>query len=323
MSDKFSNKISVIVPLYNVEKYIINCISSLTNQTYQNIEIILIDDGSTDNSGRICKKLAQEDHRIIYLRKENGGVSSARNLGLQYATGSYIGFVDSDDYISKTMYENLLKRLLETNADIAETDFALIDNRFTKKKRKKIQKVLNKEEAIREFLSGNVVENNLVIKLFKKTVIANLKFKEDVIVGEDMLFSLQALQNSDRVTVDTTNADYFYVVRSNSTMNTITEKDIDNLSILEQEFKKIDIPQLKSYLEAKLIREKVKFVSRVLISNKAHLYSDIIDRYLQEVRHYSIKNIINFLSSKHCLTITIMKISPKLYTLLYKVFQKQ
>ncbi|MCC9965999.1 glycosyltransferase, partial [Streptococcus agalactiae] len=265
MSDKFSNKISVIVPLYNVEKYIINCISSLTNQTYQNIEIILIDDGSTDNSGRICKKLAQEDHRIIYLRKENGGVSSARNLGLQYATGSYIGFVDSDDYISKTMYENLLKRLLETNADIAETDFALIDNRFTKKKRKKIQKVLNKEEAIREFLSGNVVENNLVIKLFKKTVIANLKFKEDVIVGEDMLFSLQALQNSDRVTVDTTNADYFYVVRSNSTMNTITEKDIDNLSILEQEFKKIDIPQLKSYLEAKLIREKVKFVSRVLI----------------------------------------------------------
>lgn len=284
MSDKFSNKISVIVPLYNVEKYIINCISSLTNQTYQNIEIILIDDGSTDNSGRICKKLAQEDHRIIYLRKENGGVSSARNLGLQYATGSYIGFVDSDDYISKTMYENLLKRLLETNADIAETDFALIDNRFTKKKRKKIQKVLNKEEAIREFLSGNVVENNLVIKLFKKTVIANLKFKEDVIVGEDMLFSLQALQNSDRVTVDTTNADYFYVVRSNSTMNTITEKDIDNLSILEQEFKKIDIPQLKSYLEAKLIREKVKFVSRVLISNKAHLYSDIIDRYLQEVR---------------------------------------
>lgn len=289
MSDKFSNKISVIVPLYNVEKYIINCISSLTNQTYQNIEIILIDDGSTDNSGRICKKLAQEDHRIIYLRKENGGVSSARNLGLQYATGSYIGFVDSDDYISKTMYENLLKRLLETNADIAETDFALIDNRFTKKKRKKIQKVLNKEEAIREFLSGNVVENNLVIKLFKKTVIANLKFKEDVIVGEDMLFSLQALQNSDRVTVDTTNADYFYVVRSNSTMNTITEKDIDNLSILEQEFKKIDIPQLKSYLEAKLIREKVKFVSRVLISNKAHLYSDIIDRYLQEVRHYSIK----------------------------------
>lgn len=323
MSDKFSNKISVIVPLYNVEKYIINCISSLTNQTYQNIEIILIDDGSTDNSGRICKKLAQEDHRIIYLRKENGGVSSARNLGLQYATGSYIGFVDSDDYISKTMYENLLKRLLETNADIAETDFALIDNRFTKKKRKKIQKVLNKEEAIREFLSGNVVENNLVIKLFKKTVIANLKFKEDVIVGEDMLFSLQALQNSDRVTVDTTNADYFYVVRSNSTMNTITEKDIDNLSILEQEFKKIDIPQLKSYLEAKLIREKVKFVSRVLISNKAHLYSDIIDRYLQEVRHYSIKNMINFLSSKHCLTITIMKTSPKLYTLLYKVFQKQ
>ncbi|HHU5120724.1 TPA: glycosyltransferase family 2 protein [Streptococcus agalactiae] len=323
MSDKFSNKISVIVPLYNVEKYIINCISSLTNQTYQNIEIILIDDGSTDNSGRICKKLAQEDHRIIYLRKENGGVSSARNLGLQYATGSYIGFVDSDDYISKTMYENLLKRLLETNADIAETDFALIDNRFTKKKRKKIQKVLNKEEAIREFLSGNVVENNLVIKLFKKTVIANLKFKEDVIVGEDMLFSLQALQNSDRVTVDTTNADYFYVVRSNSTMNTITEKDIDNLSILEQEFKKIDIPQLKSYLEAKLIREKVKFVSRVLISNKAHLYSDIIDRYLQEVRHYSIKNMINFLSLKHCLTITIMKISPKLYTLLYKVFQKQ
>ncbi|MGN1327029.1 MAG: glycosyltransferase family 2 protein, partial [Clostridia bacterium] len=101
-------KVSVIVPIYNVEKYITKCLESLANQTLEDIQIILVNDGSTDNSGKIAKEYADKYSNIIYLEKENGGLSDARNYGLKYATGDYISFVDSDDYVNKELYSNLI-----------------------------------------------------------------------------------------------------------------------------------------------------------------------------------------------------------------------
>ena len=100
-------RISVVVPVYNVEKYLEKCVNSIVNQTYKNLEIILVDDGATDNSGKLCDELAKIDNRIKVYHKENGGLSDARNYGVERATGDYIGFVDSDDYIDAEMYEKL------------------------------------------------------------------------------------------------------------------------------------------------------------------------------------------------------------------------
>ena len=111
--------ISIIVPVYNVEKYIKKCIDSIINQTYKNLEIILVDDGSPDNCGKICDEYAEKDKRIKVIHKENGGLSDARNAGIKIARGCYIGFVDSDDWIDKNMYEKLYKTLKEKDADIA------------------------------------------------------------------------------------------------------------------------------------------------------------------------------------------------------------
>ena len=110
--------ISVIVPVYNVENYLPRCLDSIINQTYTNLEILLVDDGATDNSGKLCDEYAQKDNRIRVFHKENGGVSSARNMGLDNATGEYIAFVDSDDYIDKCMYEIMLNSSVQNNADI-------------------------------------------------------------------------------------------------------------------------------------------------------------------------------------------------------------
>ena len=112
--------ISIIVPVYNVELYLNECINSIRNQTYKNLEIILIDDGSTDNSGKICDEYAKIDSRIVVIHKENKGVTSARKVGVEIANGKYIGFVDSDDYIDKEMYKNMLKKILETDADFID-----------------------------------------------------------------------------------------------------------------------------------------------------------------------------------------------------------
>lgn len=114
-----TEKITIIVPVYNVEHYLDKCLDSLINQTYKNLEIIVINDGSTDNSGIICQEYAQKDNRIVYIEKENGGQSEARNMGLDRITGSYVTFVDSDDWVELNYVENLYKKITEYQADIA------------------------------------------------------------------------------------------------------------------------------------------------------------------------------------------------------------
>ncbi len=119
--------ITVIVPVYNIEKYLERCVNSIRNQTYGNLEILLVDDGSTDRSGEICDAFAAEDDRIRAIHKENGGSSSARNLGIEEAKGEYLGFVDSDDYISGNMYELLVSALQEYDAEVAQAGRDEID----------------------------------------------------------------------------------------------------------------------------------------------------------------------------------------------------
>lgn len=118
------SKVSVIVPIYNVEKYLEKCINSLLSQTLEDIQIILVNDGSKDNSGNIAKEYEKNNKdRVIYVEKENGGLSDARNYGLKYATGDFIAFLDSDDYIEKNAYEEMYNKAIEENADYVECDF--------------------------------------------------------------------------------------------------------------------------------------------------------------------------------------------------------
>lgn len=117
------SQISVIIPVYNVEKFLRRCLKSVINQTMSDLEIILVDDGSNDNSGEICDEYAKNDDRIIVIHKENGGLRSARNKGLDIATGEWITFVDSDDYIDTDMYEMLYSNAIEKEVDICACFF--------------------------------------------------------------------------------------------------------------------------------------------------------------------------------------------------------
>ena len=114
--------ISIIVPVYNIEEYLPRCIESILNQTYNNLELILVDDGSKDKSGEICDAYAKKDNRVVVLHKENGGSSSARNAGIAIAKGEYLGFVDSDDYIEPDMYEKMVAVIEKTGCKIETLD---------------------------------------------------------------------------------------------------------------------------------------------------------------------------------------------------------
>ena len=128
-----TDKISVIVPVYNVEDYLDRCINSIVKQTYKNLEIILVDDGSTDSSYKICNEWAKKDERIKVLHNKNEGVSKARNVGIDASTGDFIAFVDSDDYIEETMFEKLLDKQKTNNSDIVFCRVNQINNNKTKR----------------------------------------------------------------------------------------------------------------------------------------------------------------------------------------------
>lgn len=127
-------KVSIIIPIYNVEKYLDRCMQALINQTLQDIEIIMVDDGSPDNCPKLCDEYAQKDNRIKVIHKRNGGLSDARNAGLEIATGEYVAFIDSDDYTSIEAYETLYNKAKETNADIVYAGFTMHNSDGTENK---------------------------------------------------------------------------------------------------------------------------------------------------------------------------------------------
>ena len=176
-------KISVIVPVYNVEKYLTRCVDSIINQTYKNLEIILVDDGSPDNCGAMCDEYAKRDERIKVIHKENGGPSSARNDGLDIATGDYIGFVDSDDFIDPVMYDQMILCMQEYGAEIVVCNYRDRDDN-SKLATKEII-VLNQEEALNERLVTNAISDALWDKLYDIKLWNNIRFPVDRMVSED------------------------------------------------------------------------------------------------------------------------------------------
>ena len=169
-------KVSIIVPVYNVEKYIEQCIQSLRTQSLRDIEIILVDDGSSDNCPMLCDKYTRIDKRIKVIHKQNGGLSSARNEGLNICQGDYIGFVDSDDWIDKYMYERLYNLCEERNADIGVCNFFRNENNRTVEK--EVITELNNIEGMRELFRGNLYRFSACNKLFKKSCFKNIIFPE-------------------------------------------------------------------------------------------------------------------------------------------------
>ena len=192
--------ISIIVPVYKAEKYLRRCVNSILAQTYQNIEVLLIDDGSPDNSGSICDEYAEKDSRVRVFHKSNSGVSSARNLGLKEAKGQYIGFVDSDDYVLPKMYETLTDLIQSQGADIAICGYQkeLENGTFEPYWKEKISCAFNKEQMIPNLLTNKYYTCSVWSMLFSKSVIRSVSFDESRKHNEDLLFIYEAMKRADK-----------------------------------------------------------------------------------------------------------------------------
>lgn len=224
-------QVSIIVPVYNVEKYLRKCIDNIINQTYKNLEIILVNDGSTDESGKICDEYATKDDRIQVIHKANGGLSSARNAGLDICVGDYITCVDSDDYLNLSYVEKSMNLCEEFNADISimrflrvnddtNEDFEIVEENKTY--------IFSPEEAIKESLYQKLFACNAWSKLYKRETIKDIRYPFGCL-SEDLAVCHLILSNANKV-VFSTEIGYYYRLRPFSiTTKSFTDNHMDAL----------------------------------------------------------------------------------------------
>lgn len=228
--------VSIIIPIYNVEKYLSACLDSIIGQTYKELEIILVNDGSTDNCPQVCEEYTAKDKRIKVIHKENGGLSDARNAGFEIATGEFISFVDSDDLISPDFCEKLINALLSNDADIAECGFLKFENpediKQFKNSESQKSEVMDTETALRclmEISEAAVVWN----KIYRKEVIDNLRFPVRKI-NEDEYWTYKVFGNTRKI-IKIPDTMYYYRQQQGSIMGqNYSLKRLDGLQAFEE-----------------------------------------------------------------------------------------
>lgn len=227
-------EISVIVPVYNVENYLTKCVDSILQQTFTDLEIILVDDGATDRSGEMCDAYAKKDARIKVIHKENGGLSDARNVALDQAQGKYIGFVDSDDFITSDMYEVLYHNLQTAQADLSVIGIhhMYYHDRALPTQPNEVL-VVEQKEALKLMLLGQKMNASANPKLYKRELFANLRFPKGKLI-EDAFTIVDILFQCQKVVIDTAEK-YIYYHRADSiTSKTFSEKYLDIIEAWER-----------------------------------------------------------------------------------------
>lgn len=226
--------VTVIVPVYKVEPYLRRCLDSIVNQTYKNLEIILIDDGSPDNCGVICDEYAEIDKRIKVIHKKNGGLSSARNVGLDVFKGEYVSFVDSDDVVSLDMIEYLYDLLSDNNAEISVCLHEIVrdNHRWISFKNVNNQTVTPKE-CIKKLLYNDGVDTSAWAKLYKASLFNNVRYPQGKLF-EDIATTYKLFFNANRIALGN-EAKYSYILRNSSIVgSSFNEKKLDLLEMTDE-----------------------------------------------------------------------------------------
>lgn len=284
--------ISVIIPIYNVEKYLNQCIQSVVNQTYRNLEIILVDDGSPDNCPAICDAWAAKDSRIKVIHKKNGGLSDARNAGIYAATGQLIGFVDSDDWIEPEMYHQLYDYMNRDGSDIAACGVEMVWENGTPARMLtgSGNGVLHREAAVRAIVEETQLKQPVWYKLYRRDLLRDIAFP----VGkyhEDAFWSYQVIGRATRVTYFDVPL-YHYTQRSGSIMGeAFSMKRLDGLEARVQQlaFVREKFPTLEGSAQARLLGACRYLGQLALRSDDPEMYCRAVARirpiYRKEARH--------------------------------------
>lgn len=315
--------ISVVIPAFNVDKYIERCIKSILNQTYSNIEIIIVDDGSTDDTPNIIDDYALKDHRIISVHKENGGVSSARMEGIHRASGEWIGFVDGDDVIEANMYEVLMNNAIKYNVDISHCGYRMIfpDGHILKFHATGKTINANTEEGLYNLLKADYVEPGLWNKLYKKSLFegfedsdlwdSNIKYNEDLLMNYILFKKAKKSYYEDLVL-------YNYILRKNS-----ATKSNPNIKSINDPLKVITI--IKNDIQDSITKDIAyeRYIRILINCCMQNYYKDESIKCSNLLKKEIYSNIFkNCKSKKVCIMAIVAAYFSKLFKLVKSIYYK-
>ena len=320
--------ISVIIPVYNVETYLERCLDTVVNQTYTNLEIICINDGSTDDSLGICKKYAARDERIRIIDQENRGLAYVRNKGIESATGEYLSFIDSDDYVDINYIEEMYNIIKKHNVDMAvanviyEKDnmesYSLLKHEYDK------EHILNKNEIMSEYLNTEGgIGNYIVNKLYTRKVLEGVYFPESKLF-EDAFTMFKILNNVETVCI-TNNGRYHYCLRDDSITGLYNPAESDNFDLIDSNISKTEYvcQNFPEYADRAFHHLFIAYMG--IFYKVIPVYSekkDVMIKYFSIVRNIKKKNNVKFLDKKDKFIYTLLCINPKLYIKIYGIFRK-
>ena len=266
-------KISIIVPVYNAELYINKCIDSILNQSFKDFELILVNDGSTDNSGRMCEEYGSKDNRIKVFHKENGGQATARNMGLDIAKGDYVGFIDSDDWIDPDMYKSLYDLCMDHNCDISNCTSIIYFKNRTVINGKYPLIIHDRNQAMATMLEGKLYDEVLCTKLIKRTLLNDIRFPIGIFY-EDTAFTYQIIHKCNRL-ASLGEPKYHYIKHDDSTMDrAIRNLKIDAVKIYDEIYKfiKLNYPEFTKIVTLKLANNAMIILNLILTSSNSNQY---------------------------------------------------
>ncbi len=309
--------ITVIIPVYNMKKYLKKCVASVLSQTYTFLEIILIDDGSNDGSAEICDEYSKQDTRIKVIHKNNGGLSDARNRGLQEATGKWISFVDSDDYIQENMLETLINNAVETDADMAVTGMLyLTEQGVVTRKYIPLKQTLSGWDTIAWYLKTGGGKEYMCNKLYKKHLFEDINFPKGKIFEDSfVMYQLMALCSK---IVFIPEMGYYYIQRESSLskgLNVVSQMDSLEAKVNKLHFLEANRSELAPYSKQEIIQTCGWLLIKLLEARRENknnqLYKAEYSKLMAEFRNAKQGAAYPYFTNRF--TVLLISISPKLY----------
>lgn len=322
--------ISVIIPIYNIMDCLEKCVESCINQTYQNIEILMVDDGSTDGTGELCDKLKERDNRIRVFHKENGGSSSARNLGIEQAKGEYLGFVDSDDFISPTMYEELMEAVLQQNVSMAQVSRDEVDalgNRLPDVCIPPQKPFLCTSDEFMKELLLHRGDCSFCTKLIKKELFINKRFPVGKL-NEDFFLLLQMLKEIDGIYILPGQLYHvFYRIGSNTRKKSKDEfsrvfMDIVENADVASEIVEKHYPHLKDVGIRFGLFQRLDYMLHIPVGQmkKDNIFYMQVKKYLR--KHWMDTLTNSYLTKKNKIYLLLLTVAPKIVRWVHKMVKK-
>lgn len=311
--------ISVIIPVYNTEEYVTKCLDSVVQQTYENLEIIVIDDGSTDNSFEICKKYAEMDERIILIKQDNQGLSATRNRGIELASGKYIGFVDSDDMIGIHMYEFLYRAIVEQQSEIAIGDYLVFDGGIPFFEMDYSSQKLAILEVLKELMIDKKITSHAVDKLYLKSLFDDIKFPvgkkyEDIATVYKLFLKCSSIAYVDRNL-------YGYYQRSGSITSqykkTTTENFIEAINNRYKELVNYD-QELSCYVKMNRVNSVLRYFLDIVRFRQIKVLADqefkgLLDKEIEMAKELFTEEVELLNTKRKNMLIKLLFVNPYLF----------